>query len=157
MQRDGEDHRELWLKTAAILGLAPTDLAQSAIPEVQLVTSFVAEDVDPFSMFLRFVGVEIVAESVSKDALSSDKFKLALRKEGLRWFEVHITHEGMSHEELVFRLAQAFHRGERMKEESHTVIHHVVDLFIRAAEACVESPGPQDKLSSEFVGGRNPD
>ena len=102
-------------------------------------------------MFLRFVGVEVVAESVSEDFLSSENFKSALGKEGLRWFEAHVIHEGMSHEELAFKLAHALHREELTREESHAVIHHVVDLFIGAAEVCVESSQSQDTLSSEFA------
>lgn len=137
MQKDEEDHRQLWLKTARILGLTLEELRQSTIPEVNRVISFVAENVDPYAMFLRFVGVEIVAESVSKDFLSSEKFKSALGKEALGWFEVHATHRGMSHEELAFRLARSLHRGELTREESHTVIHDVVDRFIDAAAVCV--------------------
>ena len=150
MQKDEEDHRQLWLKTAHVLGLTPTDLRQPPTPEVRAVTSVIAEDVDPYMMFLRFVGVEMVAESVSKDFLSSEEFKSALGKEGLRWFEVHVTHEGMSHEELAFRLARALHREELTREESHALIHHVVDLFIRAAEVCVGSRQSQRGWSSEF-------
>ena len=150
MRQDEEDHRQLWLKTAHVLGLTPTDLRQPPTPEVRAVTSVIAEDVDPYMMFLRFVGVEMVAESVSKDFLSSEEFKSALGKEGLRWFEVHVTHEGMSHEELAFRLARALHREELTREESHALIHHVVDLFIRAAEVCVGSRQSQRGWSSEF-------
>lgn len=137
MQQDEEDHRQLWLKTAHVLGLTSTDLHQHSTPEVKMVTSVIAEDVDPYMMFLRFVGVEVVAESMSENFLSSERFKSALGKEGLRWFEVHVTHEGMSHEELAFKLARALHRGELTREKSHAVIHHVVDLFIGAAEVCV--------------------
>ena len=150
MQKDEEDHRQLWLKTANVLGLTSADLRQHPIPEVKTVTSVIAEDVDPYMMCLRFVGVEIAAESVSENFLSSDKFKSALGKEGLRWFEVHVTHEGMSHKELAFKLARALHRGELTREESHAVIQHVVDLFIGAAEVCVESGEPPSPLSCEF-------
>ena len=85
-------------------------------------------------MFLRFVVVEIIAESVSVDFLSSEKFKSALGKEALGWFEVDVTHEGMSHEELALRLARSLHGGEVTREETHALIRHVVDLFIAAAE-----------------------
>jgi len=149
MQKDEEDHRQLWLKTSHVLGLTSTDLRQPPTPEVKMVTSVIAEDIDPYIMFLRFVGVEVVAESVSGDFLSSERFKSALGKEGLRWFEVHITHHGMSHEELAFRLARALHRGEITREETHAVVHHVVDLFIAAAEVSVRSSECQ--ASSEFA------
>lgn len=149
MQKDEEDHRQLWLKTTHVLGLASADLRQPSIPEVKMVTSIIAEDVDPHMMFLRFVGVEVVAESMSEYFLSSERFKSALGKEGLGWFEVHVTHEGMSHEELAFRLARAFNRGELTREESDAVIHHVVDCFIAAAEACGGSSEPQGPLSPE--------
>jgi hypothetical protein len=156
MQKDEEDHRQLWLKTSHVLGLTPIDLRQPPTPEVKAVTSVIAEDVDPYIMFLRFVGVEVVAESVSEDFLSSEKLKSTLGKEGLQWFEVHVTHEGMSHEELAFRLARALHRGELTREESHAVIQHVVDLFIGAAEVCVAPNAPQSTLlSSEFGGERS--
>jgi len=151
MQKDEEDHRQLWLKTAHVLGLASADLRQPPILEVKRITSVIAEDVDPYVMLLRFVGVEIVAESVSENFLSSERFKSALGKEGLGWFEVHVTHTGMSHEELAFRLARSLHRGELTREESHAVIHHVVDRFIAAAEACVGSNELQDLLFPEFA------
>jgi len=151
MQKDEEDHRQLWLKTANVLGLTSADLRQRPIPEVKTATSVIAEDIDPYTMFLRFVGVEVVAESMSEYFLSSEKFKSALGKEGLRWFEVHVAHEGMSHKELAFKLARALHRGELTSVESHAVIHHVVDIFIGAAEACAGANEPQSSLSSEFA------
>ncbi|MEX0803535.1 MAG: hypothetical protein WD688_09495 [Candidatus Binatia bacterium] len=71
---------------------------------------------------------------MSENVLSSETFKSALGREGREWFEAHVIHQGMSHDELAFRLARALHRGELTREESHAAIHHVVDLFIGAAE-----------------------
>jgi hypothetical protein len=149
MQKDEEDHRELWLKTAAVLGLTSSDLRQPPIPQVRTVTSVIAKDAEPYIKFLRFVAVEMVAESVSEDFLSSETFQSALGKDGLRWFEVHATHRGMSHEELAFRLARALHRRESTKEETHAVIHHVVDLFISAAETWRGFKQPSELFSVE--------
>src|SRR6266404_1442887 len=50
MQKDEEDHRQLWLKTANVLGITPADLRQPPIPEIKRVTSVVAEGVDPYMM-----------------------------------------------------------------------------------------------------------
>jgi hypothetical protein len=48
-------------------------------------------------------------------------------------------------------LARALHRGELTREESHAAIHHVVDLFIGAAEACVGSSKSPEKLSPKLT------
>lgn len=116
------------------LALTSANLRQPAIPEVKTLTSVIAEDADPYMLFLRLVGVEVVAESVSENVLSSESFKSALGREGFGWFEAHVIHQGMSYEELAFRLARALHRGELTREDSHAAIHHVVDIFIGATE-----------------------
>lgn len=95
---------------------------------------------DFFKMFLRFVVVEMVAEFVSKDFMTSDRFTPVLGEKGSRWFYVYTLHyeDGMSHEELAPRLAFTLHPGTPTKEEVNTVMQDTVGLFVKAGDVCVD-------------------
>jgi len=138
MEKDEENHRSLWLKSAGALGLSRGDLQQMPILEIETIIQSVGEDADPFTMLLRFVTVEIVAESVSKDFLSSREFVSALGAEGTHWFRAHVGNAGMNHEELALRLVQSLHDKEMDKDGVSAVIQPMADLFITAGEKCAE-------------------
>lgn len=139
IRRDESSHRELWLKTAESVGLTYRDLNSSSYPEVTAISELVGEDSETYVMFLRFMAVEMVAEAVSKILLQSPSFKAVVGNEGRQWFDVHVTHEnGMTHEELAFRLAMAFYAGEPAKDGINPIILEVVDLFVAAGNKACE-------------------
>ncbi len=139
IQQDEEDHRTLWLNAgSALKANYPIDFDREPIPEVRDWIDAVSQTADPFTMFLRFAAIEIIAESVSVDFLSSVSFTTALGTRGCEWFRVHAVHDtDLRHEELELRLGFAF-RGQPTKKESNTVIQGVIDLFLMAARACCE-------------------
>ena len=144
IQSDEAAHRDLWIQTAAALGLTIKDLRnQKAIPEILHLNETVGEGTDFFIRYLRFVAVEMVAEEISRVLLASAPFSELVGESGQRWFHVHILHdlhEGMSHEELALRLAWIFyfidHQSEEPQEKdvSHT-IHEMADLFDAVGKA----------------------
>jgi pyrroloquinoline quinone (PQQ) biosynthesis protein C len=136
--KEEECHRGLWLKTAGALGLEINDLSQKPIPEIEAIMKNASEHTAAPTMFLRFTAVEIVAEAISEDLLRSTEFKLALKRPGLQWFLVHASHEGVSHEELLLRLASTFQDGEPSRKYYHDIIHATVDLFVAAGNAVIE-------------------
>lgn len=139
ISKDEENHRRLWLETGQALGLKyPSDFDRPSIREVEVWIEAVSSSNDPFSLFLSFTAIEIIAETVSLDFLSSAIFKATLGKRGCDWFRVHAEHApGMSHEEMELRLAFAFLEGEPDKAAVNDVLLGVVDLFVSAANASV--------------------
>jgi pyrroloquinoline quinone (PQQ) biosynthesis protein C len=138
IEKDEENHRSLWLKTADALGLSYGELERTPSAEVRAINDSVGEETDPSTMLLRFVAVEIVAESVSKDFLSSKNFVSALGEQGVHWFRVHVAHNGITHEELALHLAFSLYDDELNKDRVNAVVQPVVDLFIMAANKCAE-------------------
>ncbi len=138
IERDEKEHRRLWLYIGNALGLIhPSDYNRSTLPVVTAWIRGVDKPSDPFTMFLRFAAIEMSAEAVSKDLLTSDNFTSVLGKRGCHWFHVHVAHHtGMTHEELALRLAFAFHEREPAKETCNQAIQEVVDLLISSANAC---------------------
>jgi pyrroloquinoline quinone (PQQ) biosynthesis protein C len=138
IESDEEQHRKLWLDIGEALGLIyPCHYNQPILPVVKAWIRGVDKPSDPFTMFLRFTSIEMIAEAVSKGLLTSDNFTSVLRKRGCHWFRVHVAHHtGMTHEELALRLAFAFHEREPVKETCNQAIQEVVDLLISAANAC---------------------
>ena len=144
IQSDEAAHRDLWIQTAAALGLTIKDLRnQKAIPEILHLNETVGEGTDFFIRYLRFVAVEMVAEEISRVLLASAPFSELVGESGQEWFHVHILHdlhEGMSHEELALRLAWIFyfidHQSEEPQEKDVSrTIHEMVDLFDAVGKA----------------------
>ena len=136
---DEEDHRKLWLMTSQTLDLKyPQDFDAEALPAVKKWMEKVDSADNPFTMFVRFTAIEIIAECISKNLLGSPQFKTALGTQGCRWFKAHVhpdMHAGMTHEELALHLGFSFHKSEPDKKECNDIIQEVVDLFLAAADA----------------------
>lgn len=142
VQKDEESHRALWQRAAEEVRLQYADLNQPPIPEVTAFISAVDDDTDLVAMFFHFVAVEILAESVSTDFLASEPFTAHFSQQGLQWFRVHTNHEGLSHEELFWRLAFTFQKDALTQEEANDAVQHVINLFVDASEACVQLAYP---------------
>lgn len=140
---DEKSHRELWLDSSAALGLTyPKDFERPITPETQAWIDEVVEKNNPADMFLAFVAIEFIAESISKDLLKSEQFKNVFgnTKAGLGWFTVHtVDHGDISHANLELHLSLAFRpeTDESAHESAKRVILGVVDKFLAAANACV--------------------
>jgi len=144
IRKDEENHRVLWLETGRALGLNyPLDFERPVLPQTQIWINEINNKSDPLTSLLRFAAVEIIAEAISIDLLTSKTFTSILGKRGCEWFRVHAEHEpGMTHEELLLRTAFLIDKHPT-KENVNSVIQHVVTLFIRAGEGCepqVEAP-----------------
>lgn len=142
MKRDESDHRGLWVITASAFGLSDEDLEGDAVnyPKTQLITALVGDEkADPATLLLRFMGVEMVAEVVSGALLSSSQFLEVVHKRARGWFVVHVEHTTSTpHEEVTFRLANAFTEGGVREETAEKVILEVADAFAEAANAAYE-------------------
>ena len=136
--RDEKEHRQLWLDTGTALGLVyPKDFPKNPTPQTKLWLESVSNNTKPFNMLLSYVAIEMIAESISKNLLSSDAFASILGRDGIRWFDVHaVDHGDISHEALEFHLGFAFHENEPNKEEANRIIQHVVSKFLDSANAC---------------------
>jgi len=139
IKQDEKEHRNLWLDTGSSLGLRySTDFEKEPLPQVKLWLDSVTRSSNPSETFLSFVAIEMIAESVSRNFLASEKFTSVLGKEGSRWFTVHtIDHGDESHENLEFCLAFTFYEGEADKETASRPIQYVVSRFLDAANVCV--------------------
>ncbi len=144
IRNDEENHRILWLQTGQALGLNyPLDFERPVLPQTQAWINEINNQTNLLAMFLRFAAVEMIAEAISIELLSSKAFSSVLGKRGCEWFRVHTDHEpGMTHEELILRTA-FFVDKNPTKEYVDSVIQRVVDLFITAGQAC--------ELSIEFA------
>lgn len=137
MRREETAHRTLWILTAANLGVAEAELAsKQPTPGVVKIIQIMGEAVEPTVTLSRFLAVEIVAESLSATLLASPGFKAALPPAGRQWFRAHVEHErGMTHEELVLRLALAL--DETADEQGFgAVVLHATSQFTAAADEC---------------------
>lgn len=139
IEGDEKKHRNLWLDTGIALGLNyQKDFAKNPTPETRRWLKSITNNKGPFNIFLGYVAIEMIAESISKNLLASKTFSSILGREGRRWFEVHAVHHGdKSHEALEFHLAFALHKAEPRKEEANKVIQHVVSRALDAANACL--------------------
>ncbi|TSC71655.1 MAG: hypothetical protein G01um101470_531 [Parcubacteria group bacterium Gr01-1014_70] len=139
--RDEKSHRLLWLDSGLAFGLQyPKDYGYSITPQTQVWKDEVMNRTELSEMFLGYVAIEIIAESISKNLVNSDPFKLVLGDRGIRWFAVHtIDHGDVSHENLELHLACAFHPQPEMltRETAEHSIMSVVDKFLAAANACI--------------------
>ena len=139
IESDEKSHSALWLGSGSALGLHhPEDYGYAVTPKTQAWIDEVAKKIDPADMFLAFVAIEFIAESVSKNFILSEQFKAAFgnSKTGLGWFTVHtVDHAEISHANLELHLSLAF-RPES-GESAHRIILGVVDKFLAAANACV--------------------
>jgi len=158
IRKDEENHRTLWLETGQALGLNyPLDFERPVLPHTQVWINEINNKSDPLTSLLRFAATEILAEAISVNLLSSQTFTSVLGNRGCGWFRVHAEHEpGMTHEELLLRSA-FFIDKHPTKENVNSVIQHVVNLFIRAGEACgprFEAPTPWVPKEAWTVGNR---
>ena len=79
MESDERGHRALWLQTCAELGITPQKLGEHGpLPRMQRLISVIGEDTDLPVSFLRFLGIEIVAEAVSEGLIQHIPFQEAL-------------------------------------------------------------------------------
>lgn len=143
IERDEKSHRALWLGSGSGLGLKyPEDYEHSITQETQAWIDSVTLPVEPADIFLAFVAIEFIAESVSKNFLTSEQFKNAMGNShmGLGWFTVHtVDHGEKSHANLELHLSLAFRSesDETNEQKAKQVILGVVDKFLGAANACV--------------------
>lgn len=139
IERDEKEHRNLWIDIGTALGLDyPNDFTKNPTPQTKRWLESITDNKGPFNIFLGYVAIEIIAESISKNLLASETFSSILGIEGKRWFDVHAVHHGeKSHEALEFHLAFALHKAEPRKEEADKVIQYVVSEFLEAADASV--------------------
>jgi hypothetical protein len=137
IERDEEEHRALWIKTAEAVGLAHQDLEQYPVPHVKKLITDIGAWTDPAVMFLRFAAVEIMAGVASEHFLESEQFRQAVGNRGSEWFLVHTEHGDESHESLTYRLAIAFREDGITHEEACAQIQPLIDLFVEVAESAV--------------------
>jgi len=137
IEREEEDHRELWIKAAEAVGLTYQDLEQPPIPFAKKLITEMETWTDPASMFLRFAAVEILAEVASGHFLESHQFRKAVGTKGSEWFLAHTKHGDESHESLTYRLAIAFRENGITHEEASSLIQPLIDLFVETAESVV--------------------
>ncbi len=137
IRKDEKNHRKLWLNTGEALGLKyPNDFKRPVLPETQAWIDALNGAADPFTVFVRFAAIEIVAEAVSVELLASKAFVSVLGERGCEWFRVHAEHDsGMTHEELELRLAFASLEESPREVLTNAVIQCVVDNFLEAAKA----------------------
>ncbi|TSC80878.1 MAG: hypothetical protein G01um101429_3 [Parcubacteria group bacterium Gr01-1014_29] len=141
IEQDEKSHRALWLDSGLALELQYPASYKPTTPQTQAWIDEVAKKTNPSEMFLAFVAIEFIAESVSKNFIVSEHFKKAFgnSKSGLGWFTVHtIDHEDVSHENLELHLACAFHSqsGTDMQNMAEHTIMGVIHKFLIAANAC---------------------
>ena len=143
IRKDEENHRMLWLETGRALGLNyPLDFDRPALTQTQAWLNEINNQSDLVTMFLRFAAIEIIAEVISVELLSSTAFTSVLGKRGCEWFRVHAEHEpGMTHEEMILHTA-FFVDKNPTKEYVDSVIQRVVNYFITAGQACELSIEP---------------
>lgn len=137
---DEKCHRSMWLDTAEVFGITYQILEsyRGKFPFINKLLSYLREQVSSALLFLRIVGVEIVAEMLSTELLSARGFVGAFDECGRTWFKAHVVHEGTTHEQIALNLAlkelQKFRCGTR---EIETIVEHeimeVVHLFDKAA------------------------
>ncbi len=137
IERDEEEHRELWIKAAEAVGLTYEDLEPYPVPLVQKLITEMDTWNDPAAMFLRFAAVEIFAEVASGHFLDSQEFRQAVGTKGSGWFLAHTKHGDESHESLTYRLAIAFRENGISHEEASALIQPIIDLFVEAADNAV--------------------
>jgi hypothetical protein len=137
IERDEEEHRALWIKSAEAVGLTYQDLEQSPIPLVDKLITEMETWTDPAAMFLRFAAVEIMAAVSSGHFLESQQFRQAVGTKGSGWFLAHMEDGDESHESLTYRLAFAFRECGVTHEEASALIQPLIDLFVEAAESAV--------------------
>lgn len=134
---DEKSHREMWITTATSLGL-PYDylsLRREQFPKVTLISRCLSEQTTKFVIFLRIVGVEIVAEMLSTELLESEVFNAILEETAKVWFKVHVVHSGTTHEQLALDLALRDIENiedEELKDTIWSIVLHLVDLFVDA-------------------------
>lgn len=139
--KDEKSHRLLWLDSGLALGLQyPKDYEGPITPQTQKWKDDVANQTEPSEMLFGYVAIEIIAESVSKNLIGFEPFRLLLGDKGLRWYVVHtIDHGDISHENLELQLALAFYKQSNVtihQSAEHTIMR-VVDEFLAAANACI--------------------
>lgn len=140
MKEDEESHRKLWDQTCEVLAIDETQLGREPLPGMLNLIKFVGEDTKLYISFLRFMGVEIIAEALSKALMDHSPFKERLGKQGLAWFEVHLNAMNevyqTSHEALTLQLARQHAGSSGTEAQFEQEVCEVIDLFIAAADEC---------------------
>ncbi len=140
MQREEEEHGELWLTMGSALSINLKDVFyRDPRREIEpLIDAFIKAP-DPATFFFRAAAVEILAELMSVQVLKSDRLKKALGSEGCKWFlaHAHHPHEGITHEVLMYHLGFWFFAKEPGEYYVNTIVQHTVNPFVKAAEGTV--------------------
>lgn len=148
MEDDERSHRALWLRAARSIGLSAEALyGWPVLPEVRRVSRELLDERDLGRLLLYFVGVEVVAEGVSRRLSTAPDFVAAMGPDGMSWFAAHLVAPGEvgAHEDLAYKLALAVRQaaGENTDEASiNAEVQRCVDWFVAAGDACAR----------EFVG-----
>ena len=138
---DEKSHRHMWLETSDFLGLSYQTLNnyRERFPLVNKISLRLRDTVDTALTLLRIVGVEIVAEILSSELLSSDKFCNALNEKARVWFKVHVAHTGTTHEQIALRLAlKELEHEVNLQEVVMCEVLAIVDMFVDAAASAPE-------------------
>lgn len=140
MEQDERGHRGLWLQTCKVLGIAETELEHEPLPSIQRLINVIGEDTEPHRSFLRFLGVEIIAEALSVALIGHAPFQEQLGEQGLEWFRVHLNARNevhaTSHEVLTIRLARQYAGRSASEAQLEGEVTQAVDLFIEGGQEC---------------------
>lgn len=140
MEQDERGHRILWLQTCEVLAIDEKEMEHEPLPRMRRLIQVIGEDTQPYISFLRFLGVEIIAEALSVALMEHAPFQEQLGERGQEWFKVHLNAvneaHATSHEALTIRLAKQ-HAGPSGSETQFAKeVAQTVDLFIEAGEEC---------------------
>lgn len=139
MEKDERSHMEKWLQTCWTIGIDRSQLMDEPLPRMQRLIAVLSEDTKPHNKFLRFLGVEIIAESLSEALMKHEAFREKLGKVGQGWFEAHLHHTenaSTAHERIAIRLAERHAGARRSETQFAQETLRTVILFIEAAAEC---------------------
>ena len=139
MEGDERSHRTKWVDTCRAIGIDEAQLVGEPQPLMQRLIYVVSEDTALHNTFLRFLGVEIIAESLSEALMKHGAFRVKLGEVGQEWFKAHLHRGGSAstaHERIAIHLAER-HAGESWSKDLFTQeTLGTVNLFIEAAAEC---------------------
>lgn len=139
MEADERSHRAKWIDTCRAIGIDEPQLVGQPLPLMHDLIDFVSEDTALHNTFLRFLGVEIIAETLSEALMRHEAFREALGKVGQEWFTAHLHRGGTAstaHERIAIHLAERHARESWSKELFAQEALGTVTLFIEAAAQC---------------------
>ena len=139
MEGDERSHRTKWVDTCRAIGIDEAQFGGEPQPLMQRLIGFVSEDTALHNTFLRFLGVEIIAETLSEALMKHEVFRETLGEVGQDWFKAHLHRGGnasTAHERIAIHLAER-HAGESWSRDLFTQeALGTVSLFIEAATEC---------------------